>query len=178
MARPTGDLHLLTIATIFVVVFALMWAGVQHSRGQLITDDGLDEREAALQTAIWDEIDRTRATRGLEPTTRRPRITGDAQTVARAFAAGNVSAGPMGTEEAANVTANLTRPNLCSQVLVNADRRPTESLSNRVLDRLVATDDEAVLFRNPSFLSGLGVVVHQHEVYVVYRSCAQRRLSP
>lgn len=184
MTRHTGDLHLLTIATIFLVVFATMWGGVQHSRGQLLPDDRIDAGERAVRDALWTRLAEWRAAEGLEPAQRAQRSTLAAQTIANA----SVTRSPASTDDLRSSGSGR-----CSRLLVRhtvADPRwsdaagatPTPAVADAVADELlsalVAADDTGVLRRTGTFWTAIGVAADGDELVVVYRSCAQRRLSP
>ena len=184
MTRHTGDLHLLTIATIFLVVFATMWGGVQHSRGQLLPDDRIDAGERAVRDALWTHLAAWRAAEGLEPAQRAQRSTLAAQTTANASVTG---------PPASSTRPTRTGSGRCSQLLVRhtvADPRwsdaageppapaVADAVAGELLSTLVAADDTGVLRRTGTFWTAIGVAADGDELVVVYRSCTQRRLSP
>ncbi|WP_318570824.1 hypothetical protein [Salinigranum marinum] len=185
MRRHTGDLHLLTIATIFLVVFAAIWGGVQHSRGQLLPDDRIDAGEQRVRDALWTRLAEWRAAEGLQPAQRAQRSTLAAQTIANASITGpsSIDGTPAGIGSGR-----------CSQLLVRhtvADPRwadatrdgtPTPAVADAVagelFSALVAADDTGLLRRTGTFWTAIGVAADGDELVVVYRSCTQRRLSP
>lgn len=193
MARRAGDLSLLTIGAIFVVVFTAMWAGVQYSRGELVPEETMDARERQLRVALWTTLRQWRADRGLDPVQKTPRVTSAAQEAANEFADGNRSAGGMTDTRSPEAPQPAGRA-WCSQVPIQytvshpkwnetagsqAKISPiADAVSDAVFPVLVAADETGLLRRTGAFLNGIGVVADGNELYVVYRSCAQRRLSP
>jgi hypothetical protein len=187
VTRHTGNLHLLTVATIFLVVFATMWGGVQHSRGELLPDDRIDAGEQQVRDALWTRLAEWRAAEGLEPAQRAQRSTFAAQTIANAsVTAARSPASPDG----------LRSPDSgrCSQLLLRhtvADPRwsdaagddtlppvVADAVAGELLSALVAADDTGLLRRTGTFWTAIGVAADGDELVVVYRSCTQRRLSP
>jgi hypothetical protein len=53
-----------------------------------------------------------------------------------------------------------------------------DAVADELLSALVAADDTGVLRRTGTFWTAIGVAADGDELVVVYRSCAQRRLSP
>jgi hypothetical protein len=248
MARSGGGLDALTVAAIFVVVFAAMWAGTAYTRGELVDRDPPDARERRVGAALWDAIVDRRTTWGLDPPRRSTPVAVDARAVARALAedrygdgigvgapdgstAGNATAtGATGTDGATvgdppEAGLHPSATDRCTQLVVahavdrpgwngsdggsdatgadtntntNADAdadadaaasatpdastapppEVVDAVVATVLRALVAADDHGVLRRTGTFQHGLGVVAEDDRLYVVYRSCAQRRVSP
>jgi hypothetical protein len=56
------------------------------------------------------------------------------------------------------------------------DPAVADAIAMDLLEALVAADDAALLERAGTFRTGIGVATHGDDLYVVYRSCARRRL--
>lgn len=191
MVRHTGDLHLLTIAAIFVVVFTAMWGGVQHSRGDLLPEEPIDAGERQVRSALWTEVVDWRVAQGLDRPRRVSEVTVSAQATAAAFAAGNYSSGTTAGTDPPETGPHPTGNDRCSQLLVHhtvedprwtdtsangTDGAVADAVADELLAVVVAADDAGLLTRSSEFRAGLGVSAREDRLYVVYRSCARRRL--
>lgn len=193
MARRSGALDSLDIAALFIVVFALMYGGVQLSKGELLPEDRNDPREEQLRFALWSAINEDRAERGnvqLDPNKTDTSNAHGVQDVAERLAA--VDYFDNATEGSPS-TATTSRPNvlsgtvLCSQVPAKTtvtdpawnDTDRDERVPNDVADgvaRRLATlllegDGASVLYREDNYSNRIGLEIDGSEVYVVYRSC-------
>jgi hypothetical protein len=185
------DLDVLTIGAIFLVVFTAMWGGVQHSRGELLPAEEVDARERQVRDALWTEVTEWRTARGLDPPRRVGDITRSAQSAAVAVAASNRSSG--GTNETGPPATgpHLTGSDRCDDLLIRqsvashgwatdpsepVDPAVADAIATDLLEALAAADDAALLERAGTFRTGIGVAAHGDDLYVVYRSCARRRL--
>lgn len=186
MAGSDGRLDVLTIAAIFVVVFAVMWGGIRLWEGELFPEDRTSEAEDSLRAAAWDLLNDRRTDEGLErmPMDRFER--GQAQETA------DIVSEEWPTEDGADAvvldgTAKPNRKLLCTRLVVRvpnpraepgADAVSNDTLreetAGRIAAALVAADETGVLRRRPArFHAALGVDVHPETVYAVYRSCEQ-----
>jgi hypothetical protein len=191
VARHTGDLHLLTIAAIFLVVFTAMWGGVQHSRGDLLPEEPINAGERQVRSALWAEVVDWRVSQGFDRPRRVSEVTVSAQSAAAAFAAGNRSSGTTTGTDPPETGPHPTGSDRCSQLLVRHtvdDPRWTDVSANgtnetvavavagELLPVVVDSDEAGLLARSGEFRTGLGVAARGDRLYVVYRSCARRRL--
>jgi hypothetical protein len=172
MSARGGGLTPLSIGAVFVVVLALMYGGVQFSKGELLPADTTDETEDALRDAVWTELDERRAARGLDPMPRDRFMRGIAQDTTDTLAAERAETA--GWTDGSSPPLVNTRL-FCTQVPVRVEVDGSEhDPSALVADALVAADDNGVAFRAPDrFRAGMGIAVHEGTVYAVYRSCEQ-----
>lgn len=168
MGGSRAQLSPLTIATIFVVVFAFIYGGVQLSNGELLPDDTTTDAEDRLRDAVWEELNERRAARGLAPMPNDRFVRGTAQDTTDTLAA----------EWGPGEEPTLTNHRLfCTQVPARVDTAssaPTDEAAVAVADALVAADRTETLSRPPGqFRAGMGIARQNGTVYVVYRSCEQ-----
>lgn len=190
MARRAGDLYPLTIAAIFIIVFSSMWAGVQYSRGDLIAEQPVDDREQQLRDELWSAVDRWRAARDIGPTQKAVRVITLAQRAAVALANGSSDAESVRKQIEPNSSSKVE--NECSQLAIHrtvtrsgwndtdsgpAFERLAADVANETVSSIAETD-RSILTGSGTFVHGLGVKISGDDIYVVYRSCIQRRLSP
>ena len=191
MARHTGDLHLLTIAAIFVVVFTAMWGGVQHSRGNLLPEEPIDAGERQVRSALWTEVVDWRVSQGFDQPRRVSEVTVSAQATAAAFADGNYSSGTTTGTDPPETGPHPTGSDRCSQLLIRytvgdprwtgdtangTDAAVADAVAQELLPVVVAADETGLLARSGEFRTGVGVAARGDDLFVVYRSCARRRL--
>lgn len=175
MDRGQGQIGLFTITSIFVVVFALMYGGVQFANGELIPDRELDDDEQRIRAAVWHEVEQLRAEAG-RPAAIRSRY----HQVAAQGTAIRVADADRSEPFAGAISGPSTDdlPNggpFCSQVAVSvtAEAKSPERIASQALRDLTAVDGgRAVLLRGDGYVNGIGVVRSESDVYVVYRSCA------
>jgi len=193
MARRSGALDPLDIAAVFVVVFALMYGGVQFTRGELLPEDRNDARETQLRYAVWDALNDNRTEQGyavLDPNDTDTDKAHGVQDVAERLAAdgyfGNVSEGHP-TDEPAAQSAVTTGTVLCEQAPAmttvtdpawndtasdeRVDGDLADSVGARLATLLLKGYGPDVAYRGPSFSNRIGLEVDGQQVYVVYRSC-------
>jgi hypothetical protein len=168
MGAGRAQLSLLTIATIFVVVFAFIYGGVQYANGELLPPDTTTEAEYSLRDAVWEELNDRREARGLAPMPHDRFVRGTAQDTTDTLAA----------EWAPGTEPTLTNHRLfCTQVPARVDlaiSTPTDEAAVAVADGLAAADRTETLSRPPAqFRAGMGIARENGTVYVVYRSCEQ-----
>lgn len=171
-----GRLDALTIAAVFVVVFAGMYAGVELREGELLPPDTTTAEEDRLRTAVWGELDERRAARGLAPMPRDRFVRGVAQDTVEAVVARDP--GGTGTPGATVDVAGLPNGRLfCSRTVVAvpaANGTATPGTAAAVADALAAAEGSEAIYRSPArFRAGMGIAVHGETVYAVYRSCEQ-----
>jgi hypothetical protein len=197
VTRDTGEPYPLTIAAIFVVVFAAMWGGVQHSRGDLLPAERIEADERQVREALWTGVVEWRADRGLGPPRRVSETTASAQSSAASLATGSRPSDAPNADTSASGTGppeagpHLTGSNRCSSLLIRRtvdhpgwsddpgsrlNAATADEIAADLLAALVAADDAALLERAGTFRTGLGVAARGDEFVVVYRSCARRRL--
>jgi hypothetical protein len=191
VARTAGDLYPLTIAAIFLVVFTAMWGAAQHSQGELLPAERIDAGEQQVRERLWTHLAEWRTAQGLDPPRRVSGITGAAQRVAATVAAGNRSANTTDGTGPPELGPHPTGSDRCSQLLVahtvdrpgwpsdttdRMDATVADAVAEDLLAALVAADDRGLLGRSGEFRTGVGVAARGDAVYVVYRSCARRRL--
>jgi hypothetical protein len=199
VARHTGDLYPLTVGAIFLVVFAAMWGGVEYREGDLLPEQSIDPDERQLGEALWEELGGWRADQRLDPFRRVPSVDAAAQTAAVAVAGGSASGAMSETRAPAadpnrGADANRSGDPRCSQLAVRytvghpgwrrtagsddgrQDPAVADAVATALLAALVTADDDELLRRPGTFRSGIGVATGDETVYVVYRSCAQRRI--
>lgn len=168
MGAGRGQLSLLTIAAIFVVVFASMYGGVQLSKGQLLPDDTTTDAEDRLRDAVWEELDDRREARGIDPMPRDRFVRGTAQDTTDTLVA------EWGPAEQPPLTNHRL---FCTQVPVRTTldgEQSTDEVAATVAAALVAADETDALFRPPGqFRAGMGIAHENGTVYAVYRSCEQ-----
>lgn len=165
MDRGRGQLSPLTIAAIFVVVFAFIYGGVQFSKGELLPADTTTAAEDRLHDAVWAELNSRRVAGDLDPIAEDRFMRGTAQDTTDTLAADWSDGEP-----------TLTNNRLfCTQVPARTTLEPSTSTDEAaVADALVAADRTGALFRPPGqFRAGLGIAREEATVYVVYRSCEQ-----
>jgi hypothetical protein len=166
MSVGRGQLSALTIAAIFVVVFASIYGGVQLSKGELLPADTTTAAEDDLRDAVWEELNDRREARGIDPMPRDRFVRGTAQDTTDTLA----------TEWTADGEPTLTNHRLfCTQVPARTTvEAPADETAVAVADALVAADETETLFR-PSgrFRAGMGIARENGTVYAVYRSCEQ-----
>ena len=168
MGAGRGQLSVLTIAAIFVVVFASIYGGVQLSKGELLPADTTTPAEDSLRDAVWEELNDRREARGVEPMPRDRFVRGTAQDTTDTLAA----------EWEADAEPTLTNHRLfCTQVPVQTTvdaSASTDETAAPVVDALVAADETEALFRPPSqFRAGMGIAREGGTIYAVYRTCEQ-----
>jgi hypothetical protein len=168
MGVGRGQLSLLTIAAIFVVVFAFMYGGVQFSKGELLPADTTTDAEDRLRDAVWEELDERRTAQGLDPMPRDRFMRGTAQDTTDTLAA----------EWEADGEPTLTNHRLfCTQVPARTTPDPsatTDETAEAVAAALVAADETDAVFRpSGQFRAGMGIARANGTVYAVYRSCEQ-----
>jgi hypothetical protein len=192
MASSRGGLSLLAIGTIFVVVFAAMYGGVQYARGELIDHEPASALETELRDDLWDVINDERATRGLDPAQRDSATRAGAQETAGRL----TTMAYFGEPTAAGIRPEADEPlpnrmGFCYQTPVkltveptaggengaDADRHgvagvPTRIVAEQVVELLASDASTDVFSRSNDQKHGLGVVVSGDVVYVVYRTCA------
>lgn len=176
MGRGQGRIGLFTIASIFVVVFALMYGGVQFANGELLPDRELDDEERQIQAAIWQEIDRLRAEAG------RPEVirSGYHEVAAQGTALRLVETHRSGsfTGAISGPATDSALPNggpFCSQaaVAVRAESWTPDRIGVEAVRALASLDGgREMLHRGDGYVNGIGVVRSGTDVFVVYRSCA------
>lgn len=176
MDRGQGGIGLFTIASIFVVVFALMYGGVQFANGELIPDRELGEDERQIRAAIWDEVAQLRAEAGRPEAIRAGYHEVAAQGTAIRVADAERSEPFAGAISGPSAGSDL--PNggpFCSQVAVavSADAGSSERIADQAVRELTGVDGgREVLLRGDGYVNGIGVVRSGPDVFVVYRSCA------
>jgi hypothetical protein len=188
MASPHGRLSLLAIATIFLVVFGGMYAGVEYARGDLVDHETPTAAETQLRADVWDAVNERRADRGLDPAQRDASVRTEAQDTATYLTTADYFAGP--TAVGVRTEGNRTLPNVkgfCYRTpakLTVADPRWNDdgsgrglpaAVSREVADRavdLLASDPSDVLSRSNDRKHGIGVAIDGDVVYVVYRTCS------
>lgn len=167
-----GHLDPLTIAAVFIVVFAGIYAGAEFRDGELLPADTTTAAEDELRTAVWTELDDRRAARGLDPMPRDRFVRGIAQDTTEAVVARRPAAG---TSPGATVdVAGLPNQRLfCSRVVTAVPAaNASAGTAAAVADALDAADGNGVLYRSPArFRAGMGIAVHDGTAYAVYRSC-------
>jgi len=179
MPTYDGRLDPLTIGAIFVVVFGLLYGGVQFSEGELLPADTTNETEEALRNAVWNELNDRREAQSIDRMPRNKYQRGIAQdtadTLARQWTSGEGDGVDLG--EADGRLPNQ-RP-FCTQVAVrvppdNVTVRPVDDAAVTVADTLQTADEHGVLRRSSSnFRTAMGLTVHDGAVFAVYRSCEQ-----
>ncbi|PSP86573.1 hypothetical protein BRC83_00220 [Halobacteriales archaeon QS_1_68_17] len=187
MARPTGDLGLLSVGAIFVVVLAVMWGGVQYSRGQLVPEDAVEERERHVRIALWDSYSEWRADRGLDPVRKSRPVDELAQGTAREFAAGEHDAGASNSSDRLTTSSGQHSEVRCARLLASYDvvhpnweesslgvpgTSPiAHAVADRLLAALVAADTAGVMRHTGPGWTGIGVVVEKRDLSVAVLAC-------
>lgn len=179
MPTSDGRLDPLTIGAIFVVVFGLLYGGIQFTDGELLPADTTNETEDELRTAVWNELNDRREARGIDRMPRNDYQRGIAQdtadTLARQWTPGEATGVDLG---AADGRLPNERP-FCTQLAVrvppaNVTVTPVEEGAVTVADTLQTVDEYGVLRRSTSnFRTGMAVTVNDGAVFAVYRSCEQ-----
>lgn len=176
MAPQRGQLSPLTIAAIFVVVFAVMYSGVQFSKGELLPDVSSDADEEELRAAVWAELNERRADRGVGPVSGNRFERGIAQDTAKELAAmsyfnASTAAGVVDGNGGQLPNSRL----FCTQIPVKltlSGADSTNATATAVVDLLASTNGSEALFRGAGqYRSALGVSIDDGVVYVAYRSC-------
>jgi len=176
MGRGQGRIGLFTIASIFVVVFALMYGGVQYANGELLPDRTLSDEEHRIKAALWGEIDELRTDADRPAAIRSGyhdvAAQGTAIQLANADRAEAFAGGISGPG------ADSAIPNggpFCSQmaVAVSDETGSSDRIADQALRNFTTIDGgREVLLRGDGYVNGIGVVRSGADVYVVYRSCA------
>lgn len=170
MVAQREGVGLLTIGTIFVVVFTLMYGGVELSQGELLPADTTNQTEEDTRGAMWTEINERRADRGFEPMPSDRFVRGIAQDTTDTLVADTSSNGTERTERP------LTNTRLfCTQVPVSVQRsNDTAATAVALVDELDDSAERSALYRpSAQFRSGIGVAIDDGRVYAVFRSCEQ-----
>lgn len=170
MGAQRQGFGLLTIGTIFVVVFTLMYGGVELSKGELLPADTTNQTEEDTRAAMWTEINERRADRGLESMPSDRFVRGIAQDTTDTLVSNSSSNGSEPTERP------LTNTRLfCTQVPVSVQRsNDTAATGVALVDALDELPERSTLYRpSAQFRSGIGVAIDDGRVYAVFRSCEQ-----
>lgn len=174
MVRGQGSIGLFTIASIFVVVFAVMYGGVLFSNGELLPDRDLDEQEQRIRVSTWSEIDQLRADHGLQPARRSVFDSVAAQGTAVEFASAGITNSLISPTNQTTQGFTLTNGGpYCAQIAVSIPvEGSSESTGETAAMALESVDDERVLYRGAGYVNGIGVVVENRTAFLVYRTCA------
>ena len=169
---PSGQgFGLLDIGAIFLVVFALMYAGVQLSKGDLLPADTTTPAEEAVRAEMWTAIDERREARGLDRMPSDRFVRGVAEDTTESLAAASERT------DTTEATPRLTNHRLfCSQVpvSVSAENRSTRAVAADLVTALDDSPRRSVLYRPSSrFRTGIGVALLGDSAVAVVRSCEQ-----